>query len=126
MNPPDNNMQEQINALTKRLDAFDSFNSIPLTVDKAWQARGFIKTDFFVAGVAAIFGGGDFSLIIPGAKAQSIVLVTPFNLSNPVNAEIIESPIFPGQYQIQASGTASDIFSYVVFLFPNLYFDVRY
>ncbi len=80
--------QAQIDELKKRLDQFNSSQTIPLSVDQSWKVRGFIKTDFFVAGVASFDNTGTYRLTIPGATINSIVLVTPFIGSGAVEAQI--------------------------------------
>lgn len=76
------NEEKDLRALTesntKRLDAFNSAPTIPFVVDKAWQNRGFIKHDFFVAGTSALNVVGSSYIVIPGSNKNSIALITPF------------------------------------------------
>jgi len=90
----DNNkdLQAQIDQLKRRLDAFNAGPTIPLQVDLAWQARGFIKTDFFVAGTGSFGANGQYRLVIPGSTINSIVLVTAFpDAVGQVNASMIQA-----------------------------------
>ncbi len=75
---PNNNQQNQINELKRRLDGFNTAQTIPLPVDLAWQARGFLKTDFFVAGTGSFSAAGTYFLTIPGSTINSIVLITGY------------------------------------------------
>lgn len=61
---------------TKRLDAFNSYQTIPFLVDKAWKNRGFIKTEFFVAGSTSIGSNGTSFTVIPGSTKNSIAMIT--------------------------------------------------
>lgn len=71
-----NDLQAQIDTLTKRLDALNSYSTIPLSINNSWKAKGFIKTDFFVAGYGSIAFNGLYRLTIPGATRKSIVLTS--------------------------------------------------
>lgn len=77
----DKDLQGQINELKVRLDAFNASPTIPLQVDQAWNARGFIKTDFFVAGTGSFNAFGTYTLIIPGSTKNSIALITGYPTS---------------------------------------------
>lgn len=72
-------LQRQIDELKARLDAFNAYQTIPLAVNNAFNARGFIQPNFFVAGVGQLNGAGEMRLVIPGATRTSIVLVTSFS-----------------------------------------------
>lgn len=87
----DKDLQFQIDELKKRLDNFNASQTIPLSVDKSWQARGFIKTDFFVAGTGTIASGGNYELTIPGSTKHSLVLVTPYESTNNIGAQMIQA-----------------------------------
>lgn len=82
-------LQTQIDELKERLDAFNSYQSIPLPVDKAWQNRGFLKEDFFVAGTTTIASNGESHTRIPGSTKNSIAMVTGFPGSSILGAEMI-------------------------------------
>ncbi len=71
-------LQTQIDALKKRLDNFDAAQTIPLSVDLAWKNRGFVKTDFFVAGTGSFNVAGEYRLVIPGSDKNSIALITGY------------------------------------------------
>lgn len=75
-------LQRQIDELKARLDAFNFYRTIPLEVNNAFNARGFIQSTFFVAGTGTIGAAGNYRLVIPGATRTSIVLVTSFSGSN--------------------------------------------
>lgn len=68
------NLQNQIDVLKRRLDNFNAAQTIPLPVDQAFNTRGFLKTNFFVAGTGSIASNGEYRLVIPGATRTSIVL----------------------------------------------------
>lgn len=72
----DNKLQMQIDQLTMRLDALNSSQTIPLKVDLAFENRGFVKTDFFVAGSGSFGVNGRYSIVIPGSTINSVVLAT--------------------------------------------------
>ena len=114
-------LQAQIDELKRRMDALNASQTIPLAVDQSWQARGFWKQNSMVFGTGTLSGAGDYDLVIPGANANSIVMATPLigGGASAIEAEIIESPTYPGQYQIHVEGTATSQFYYVVFLFGN-------
>lgn len=84
-------LQSQIDELKRRLDAFNASQTIPLAVDLSWKNRGFIKTDFFVAGKGTLSSSGTYFLPIPGSTKDSIALVTP-HVGSPgaIEAELIE------------------------------------
>lgn len=84
-------LQGQIDVLTKRLDDFNAAQTIPLSVDLAWKNRGFIKTEFFVAGTGSLASNGEYHLVIPGSDVNSIALVTPFVGDGPIEAEMTQS-----------------------------------
>jgi hypothetical protein len=89
---PNQDLQAQIDQLKKRLDAFNAAPTIPLMVDLAWQNRGFIKTDFFVAGTGAFGANGQYRLVIPGSSINSIVLVTGYpDNAGTVGASMIQA-----------------------------------
>jgi hypothetical protein len=101
------NIQAQIDQLKARLDAFNASPTIPLQVDLAWNARGFIKTSFFVAGTGEIAANGAYTLTIPGSDSHSIVLVTGY----PDNAGTVEAFMTPAYAtnNFGASSTQFDI-----------------
>ena len=89
-----NNEQDvkvQTDSNTKRLDDFNAAQTIPLSVDLAWKNRGFIKTDFFVAGTGSFSVIGEYHLVIPGSDKNSIALVTPFVGDGPIEAEMTQA-----------------------------------
>lgn len=61
------------------MDALNFYRTIPLEVNNAFNARGFIQPNFFVAGNASLNGAGEFRIVIPGATRTSIVLVSSFD-----------------------------------------------
>jgi hypothetical protein len=67
-------LQSQIDELKGRLDALNNPSSIPYELDKSFKKRGFIKTDFFVAGIGTYNVAGEFRILIPGVTKNSIVL----------------------------------------------------
>lgn len=102
---PDKSLQDQITDLKRRLDAFNASPSIPLAVDLAWQARGFIKTEFFVAGTGSFSAFGTYNLTIPGSTKNSIALVTGY----PGNAGSVNAQMTPA-YANNNYGAASSQF----------------
>lgn len=100
-------LQQQIDQLRARLDAFNAAPTIPLQVDLAWQNRGFVKTDFFVAGTATFGFNGLYNLVIPGSTKNSIVLVTPYTTNTgTVTANMAQAY---AQNEFGASSTRFDI-----------------
>lgn len=87
---PNGDLQAQIDLLKKRLDAFNTSQTIPLQVDQSWKARGFIKTDFFVAGQGEVASNGTYELTIPGSTKNSIPMVTSFTGSG-IGAQMIRA-----------------------------------
>lgn len=101
------NLQAQIDQLDARLNAFNASPTIPLQVDLAWNARGFIKTNFFVAGTGTLAANGTYTLTIPGSDSHSIVLVTGY----PDNVGTVEAFMTPAYAanNFGASSTQFDI-----------------
>ena len=93
-------LQAQIDELKRRLDNFNAFQTIPLPVDLAWQSRGFLKTDFFVAGNGSIAANGEFRLVIPGANRTSIVLAQSWESS-------VSAQLTPGFGSVNFGGASS-------------------
>jgi len=114
-------LQKQIDELKRRMDALNASQTIPLDVDLAFNSRGFVKTDFFVAGYGALNVVGAYDLVIPGATKTSIALAVNLIGQGPIEAEMIPSPTYPDQYQLRVEGGATTTFAFVVFLFPTLY-----
>jgi hypothetical protein len=117
------NLQKRIESLEKQMLALQNSSTIPFNVVRSLSGRGFVlQNEFFVAGEGTFSFGGTFRSEIPGATEQSIVLITPYttNVSTSVAAQIVPSTTFNG-YDLYAEGTANDNFSFVVFLFNNLF-----
>ena len=116
------NLQNQINELKARLDQLNQSSTISYMVDKAFNNRGFVKQNFFVAGTNVIGVAGDSHIVIPGATAQSLALVS-YITANPgagggvLEASIIPSAGNPGKYELYVQGLALETYTFVVFLF---------
>lgn len=72
----DQSLQKQIDLLNKRMDSLTQASTIPFEVNNAFVARGFIKTDLFVAGIQNIAFSGSYRITIPNATKNSIVLTS--------------------------------------------------
>ena len=119
-------LQKRIDVLEQQVKSLNQSSTITYQVENAFKGRGFLTNSFFVAGYGTCGVVGEYILVIPGATSQSIVLVTPVVSSAGVllEATIRASITNPGQYEIYVQGTATDTFSYVVFLLNKHYTDL--
>lgn len=119
MNP---DLQNQLNELKDRMDRLENSYSIPLSVDRAFQGRGFLKKEFIYSGEGTLNVSGEYRQVIPGASERSIALVTRTNgsLVALISADIVPSSSSPGSYEIYVEGTATEQFNFVVILDANI------
>lgn len=118
---PQKEMEKRLAELEKKVNSLYAVSTIPLNVDRSFQARGFVKTDFFVAGIGQVDGGGVYQIPIPGATKTSVPLITPYTGGTTVMTASLQ-PIDSG-YELYVEGAPGDIFHFVVFLLPQLYKD---
>ena len=119
-------LEKRILDLEKQIQSLNQSSTISYQVENAFKGRGFLTNSSFVTGYGTCNVGGEYTLVIPGATSQSIVMVTPVTSST---GTLLESTIrasvsTPGQYEIYVQGTATDAFSYIVFLSSNHYTDL--
>lgn len=69
-------LQKRIEVLEKQMASLNQSSSITYQVDNAFNNRGFIKTDFFVAGKVTLNAQGVYWITAPIATNNSIVLVS--------------------------------------------------
>lgn len=119
-------LQKRIEVLEKQIATLNQSSTISYQVENAFKGRGFLTNSFFVVGYGTCGVTGEYVLVIPGATSQSIVMVTPVTSSTGtlLEATVRESITSPGQYEIYVQGTATDTFSYVVFLVNKHYTDL--
>lgn len=116
-------LEKRIEVLEKNWLSLQQSNTIPINTDRALMGRGFLKLgNFLVGGYGTIAISGEYVLVIPGAGAQSIVLATYVtHAGGELEAVIRASTTKPGSYEIYVQGTASEEFSYIVFLLNSNY-----
>jgi len=113
-----NNLQQQIDELKKKVDSLYTTPTIPLNVERSFIGRGFSNLKVY-SGKVTLNVTGEYRLQIPGANTNSVPLAVHSTLSGstPLTANIIPSATNDG-YDIYIVGTATDIVFYVVFINP--------
>jgi len=113
-----NNLQQQIDELKKKVDSLYTTPTIPLNVERSFIGRGFSNLKVY-SGKVTLNVTGEHRLQIPGANTNSVPLAVHSTLSGstPLTANIIPSATNDG-YDIYIVGTATDIVFYVVFINP--------
>ncbi len=119
-------LQKRIDVLEKQMASLNQSSTITYNVQNAFQGRGFINQNFFVAGYGTLGVTGEYNVVIPRAKATSIVLVSYVTAvagitEHYLEATIRESITSPGSYEIYVQGLATETFAYVVFLLDSNY-----
>lgn len=115
-------LKTQVQELNRKFENLNRSQSIPLEMVKSLAGRGFVTSEFFVAGTGTYNVSGEYTLVIPNATANSIVQTTDISVSaTPTIATIRPSVTSVGQYELFAEGDAGKEFSFVVFLFKSKY-----
>lgn len=86
-------LQQKVDKLEKQMATLNNSSTITYQVDNAFNNRGFIKTDFFVAGTGQCNAFGEYRVVIPGVSKpdttnNSIPLVSGFD--TPVAGKLTE------------------------------------
>ncbi len=89
------NLQNQIDALTKRMNDFEVSSTIPIQVDKAFVGRGFLKANtLMISGQITIPASGQATIQLVGANVTSIALANTED-GSAVGTSIGNSGVFP-------------------------------
>lgn len=108
-------LQARVEVLEQQVRSLYQKSTLPYEVEKAFAARGFLQeATFIVAGNGEMSVTGNFTLVIPSATAQSIVLITQRAATSTMTAIMRASTTVTGKYELYAEGTAGDGFTYVV------------
>lgn len=116
-------LQKRIEVLEKQIASLNQSSTISYQVENAFLGRGFLQErDFVIGGFGTLDAGGEYQLVIPGANATSIPMVSYITtVGGELEASIIPSVSSPGQYEIYVQGNATETFNYLVFLTKNNY-----
>lgn len=126
-----NQIKKEVADIKREMMNLKNSSTIPYDIERAFKTRGFVKTDFFVAGYSAFSAAGESFIDIPGATQNSIPFaITKTNsVGTVLGAKIITNataislgwPTNPVGYTLYVQGTANDEFYFIVFLFNQLF-----
>lgn len=115
---PDKNLQKQIDELKRRMDALNASQTIPLSIDKSFEGRGFSKVQI-VTGKVLMPVSNSVRIPIPGATLQSVPILGYSDLNGTDNGQANIVPGLDGNsYDLLIEADATDVVWYVVFLNP--------
>lgn len=111
-------LENRIIQLEKQFKDLNRTENIPLGIQQAFSARGFLSNDDFIVGQTTVGALGTSTFPIPGANKFSMAFVAYANFPD-VNATGLDGYIEPatgGGYQLHLVGTTGQTINYVVFL----------
>ncbi len=100
--------------------ALNNSSTLPLLIDNAFTGRGFMKlsTSLFI-GSGTIGIGGTYTMVVPGATINNVVLATYTSNAGGILVAFIRESSVAGLCEIYVEGVATETFNYVVFFNTN-------
>ena len=109
-------MEPRLQQIEQRLTALEQASTIPLSLERALKARGFLSGDDFVVGQITLDGGGLAAIPIPNANKHSMGMAFYADAANTGHVDAYIETISTGGYELSIVGTATDTVNYIVFL----------